>query len=199
MRGLAVSVASIIVLLAVPSGHHAAASPPAFNRTFTSLLPTNDLQNVVNSTGCAWNDMDELADLATGKMTAGSSTSVTECQITDYGNDGFYPRLFVVETSGVSAVLTNDRGGSWVVPTVKGVGSLCIADPTYSPWSPNPADYPPLPDAPGGVGRETHWTLTLTAVKSGQAYGVFDVAPSDSDGQTGYYRQLTSVRCPSDP
>jgi hypothetical protein len=171
----------------------------SWSRSFTLLASINDLQStstttVYNTTGCVWNDQDELTDAAKGKLSAGLTISDTLCAVTDWCSDSACPHMVYFQISagpGLQVQLTSNRGGLWRSPPPVKNGSdwiyqLCFPDPL---WDPNNAVFPLVPGTNGGEGFVTNYTLTLTATKTGQIAAAFGIGQNRTS-------QLSGIPCP---
>lgn len=188
MRKLLVAAASLIVLLSAAVA--GASNPPPFNwnRVSTLMLQSLDTPGNIgayNTTGCVWNDEDYQLDTAGGKLAAGQSSTDTLCLVTDMCHDGACPHTVQVQVANSSQVLnvqlSDTNGNVWIASPVKGstlqpavkgyVWQLCVADPLWNVYT----NWPVIPDTNGGVGIITHYTLTVTASKTTNPSGYFEI------------------------
>lgn len=200
MRGLIILLAVMAAILATAAD---AGNPPPFNwnRTAFDMMTSLDTPGnfgVENTTGCVWNDEDYQLDSAAGKLSAGKTSTDTLCMVTDMGNDGAYPHTIQIDVSNSSDTLrvelTSDRGGDWALTPVKTQKAyhwqLCLPDPLW----PQQAPYPPVPGTTG-VGYLTRYTLSVTAQKTTNPGGEFEIGMNDFPGSFNAL-QLPSPPCP---
>lgn len=203
------TVVLLAVMLALPA--RTVASNPntgvAFNRVLTWTQACNDQEstatNCVTDTvtgygACTWGDEDDIADQATGKLSAGQSVSDTLCLVTDPCSDFACPHqiLYSVTGVGLSIRLTDSRGHTWTATSSssKSPTTLCFNDPLWPQF--DASVLPTIPGTNGGYGLVTGYTLTITASKTTQMSAGFEIAQNDADGRFGYWHTLSAVTCP---
>jgi len=149
---------------------------------------------------CTWGDEDDITDAAYGKLTAGQVSIDTICLVTDPCSDFACPHMIVYQVvgAGLKVTLTDNRGNTYLVPaavkTKQGqTVQDCFADPLW-PQS-DPSALPTIPGTNGGYGLLTTYTLTVTASKTTQFFGGFEIAQNDADGRFGYFHELNTVPC----
>lgn len=209
----------VALVVAVPAAT-ANPTPLGWNRYVTIRQGCNDLQstatNCVTDTPtanggqpCTWGDEDDLEDAAAGKLAAGQTTSDTLCMVTDWCNDGACPHmaLYQVTDSGpyLQVTLSDDRGDVWPSPAPVKIGTTyyyqsCVADPVWDAafrdYAAGGSPYPPLPGTNGGLGLFTNYTLTVTATKTTQFSGAFELGENHSDPTSQAHNRI-DIPCPA--
>lgn len=149
---------------------------------------------------CAWGDEDDIADFAYGKLAAGQVSTDTLCLVTDLCSDFACPHMidYQVVGSGLQVTLTDNRGNMYPAPpaikTKQGpTVQACFSDPL---WPQSDASIlPTIPGTNGGYGLLVAYTLTVTATKTTQFSGGFEIAQNDADGRFGYFHVFNTVPC----
>lgn len=136
-----------------------------------------DGHNPWNSTGCAWNDEDELGDSGGGSL-SGTATD-TVCLVSDLmGGSTPYPKAVIFRVaapkSTLAVSLSNDAGDSWQSPPPFAYQNqywwqLCVKDPVairggVSNWQ--DLAYWPLVPGTTGYGQIVHYTLSITSTRN---------------------------------
>jgi hypothetical protein len=155
-----------------------------WNPYFRNILSPLDGQGsptapVYNTTGCAWNDEDDMENLGRGDLSG--STNDTICLVADYddtrGIGSAYPKLIIFKVYAPSDTLdvslSNDVGNSWHSPpsipsTNLRLWQLCVADPVADSANvglSNLSYWPEIAGTNGGRGQIVNYTLHITSLK----------------------------------
>jgi hypothetical protein len=155
----------------------------SWNRYFENIITVMDTTEPdghppINTTGCAWNDEDEIMNLGRGDITG--STSDTICMVADLAsNPTDYPKniiykVYAPSNSALDVTLSNDAGNSWASPPSVLAGNqrlwqMCVADPVALNAGINtPSEltyWPEIPGTNGGHGKIVNYTLHITSLK----------------------------------
>lgn len=179
-----------------------------FSDNFMSPLDGQGPPPVHNTTGCVWNDQDELTLLGTGNLTG--TTSQTVCLVADFDDSarGNYPKRVIVQvyapSDSLDVTLSNDAGHTWPI-TSRPSGNLrlwelCVPDPVADLGNVdrlNPLTFwPEIPGTNGGRGQIVNYTLTLTSNQrtTRKVAAYFEVAQGGNLGTR--YNTLRSTPCP---
>jgi len=199
-------------LLMTPNGGAARANMITWNPYSSNSLSPLDTQGtpdqpVYNSTGCVWNDQDEITDLGRGDISAAASDTL--CLVADYDDThaDTYPKLIIFQVYAPSDTLTvtlsSDAGDAWQSPSSVPWGNqrlwqLCVADPVADAANVSNAaglDYwPIIAGSGGGRGQIVHYTLNIASPGrvTHKAVAYFEIGPNG----TSYPRTLRSTSCP---
>lgn len=203
---------ALILAAYLASALPAQANPPhplTWQNYRTRLQTGLDTQpGVINTTGCAWNDQDDIADRGTGDINANTPATHSLCIIADFDDTSrisgsIYPKAALYEfwTSrpDTEITLSNDAGDSWPTPVpVKDGGDyryqLCVLDPVADRHNSDLSSYSEIPGTNGGRGQRVNYTLTIQTARDLHAtVGYLEVAPS---GPQEFALRLLDVPCP---
>jgi len=192
------------------------AAPPAkndfsWNRYNDNFLSPLDAQGsasapVYNTTGCAWNDQDDITNEGRGNLSG--STTNTICMVADYDEtyQQSYPKLIMFNVYAASDTLdvslTNDAGSSWHAGPSVASGSLrlwqlCVNDPVADPTNVGYGGlgyWPEIPGTNGGRGKIVNYSLHLTSSKgtTRKVTAYFEIAHNGTIGP----RRTVQTTCP---
>lgn len=177
---LALTVVALMAVL-LPAG--AQASAPIFQNIKTNMDTPEppDGHFTTNTTGCVWNDEDQVEYLWTGSLAAGQAAAVSTCLVADLdGHAGSaYPKLLLgrvyASKPTLQVWLTNEQGQRWDSRPAISAGNnrivyqFCVPDAVADNaniYSWRNLTYWPIVPGTTGYGQIVNYTMHVQATTS---------------------------------